>query len=71
MVLRFVAGLALGGAIPLLWTLNVEFAPKRLRATVITLIMLGYGFGSAFAGQISTIILPRWRQVPITCQDLQ
>ena len=58
--LRFVAGLALGGAIPLLWTLNVEFAPKRLRATVITLIMLGYGFGTAFAGPISTIILPRW-----------
>jgi AAHS family 4-hydroxybenzoate transporter-like MFS transporter len=59
-VLRFIAGLALGGAIPLLWTLNVEFAPKRLRATVITLIMLGYGFGSAFAGPISTYILPRW-----------
>jgi AAHS family 4-hydroxybenzoate transporter-like MFS transporter len=58
--LRFVAGLALGGAIPLLWTLNVEFAPKRLRATVITLIMLGYGFGTAFAGPISGVILPRW-----------
>jgi MFS transporter, AAHS family, 4-hydroxybenzoate transporter len=58
--LRFFAGLALGGAIPLLWTLNVEFAPRRLRATVITLIMLGYGFGSAFAGPISTVILPRW-----------
>ena len=58
--LRFIAGMALGGAIPLLWTLNVEFAPKRLRATVITLIMLGYGFGSALAGPISTVILPRW-----------
>ena len=57
---RFVGGLALGGAVPLLWTLNVEFAPKRLRATVITLIMLGYGFGGAFAGPISTLILPRW-----------
>jgi AAHS family 4-hydroxybenzoate transporter-like MFS transporter len=59
-VLRFFAGLALGGAIPLLWTLNVEFAPKRLRATVITLIMLGYGFGGAFAGPLSTVILPRY-----------
>ena len=59
-VLRFIAGMALGGAIPLLWTLNVEFAPKRLRATVITLIMLGYGFGGALAGPISTLILPRW-----------
>jgi AAHS family 4-hydroxybenzoate transporter-like MFS transporter len=59
-ILRFIAGLALGGAIPLLWTLNVEFAPRRLRATVITLIMLGYGFGTAFAGPISALILPRW-----------
>ena len=58
--LRFIAGMALGGAIPLLWTLNVEFAPRRLRATVITLIMLGYGLGGAFAGPISTVILPRW-----------
>jgi AAHS family 4-hydroxybenzoate transporter-like MFS transporter len=58
--LRFVSGMALGGAIPLLWTLNVEFAPKTMRATVITLIMLGYGFGNAFAGPISTFILPRW-----------
>lgn len=59
-VVRFVAGLALGGAIPLLWTLNVEFAPKRMRATVITLIMLGYGFGVAASGPLSTVILPRF-----------
>jgi AAHS family 4-hydroxybenzoate transporter-like MFS transporter len=59
-VVRFFNGLALGGAMPLIWALNVEFAPKRLRATVITLIMLGYGFGVMFAGPIARQILPRF-----------
>src|SRR6185369_1813025 len=46
--------------LPLIWSLNVEFAPKRMRATVITLIMLGYGFGFFFAGPIARQILPRF-----------
>ncbi len=60
MILRFFSGLALGGAIPLMWALNAEFAPKRLRATAITLIMLGYGFGVMVAGPIARLILPRF-----------
>ena len=60
LTLRFLNGLALGGAIPLIWALNVEFVPKQRRATVVTLIMLGYGFGVAAAGPIARLILPRW-----------
>lgn len=60
LVVRFFNGLALGGALPLIWALNVEFAPKRMRATVITLIMLGYGVGVMFAGPIARLILPRF-----------
>jgi AAHS family 4-hydroxybenzoate transporter-like MFS transporter len=60
LVLRFLNGLALGGAIPLVWVLNTEFAPKKFRATAVTLIMLGYGFGVAFAGPIAVQILPRF-----------
>jgi AAHS family 4-hydroxybenzoate transporter-like MFS transporter len=58
--LRFLDGLALGGAMPLIWALNVEFAPKARRATIITLVMLGYGFGGMFAGPISTFVMPRF-----------
>ena len=36
LALRFLNGLALGGAIPLVWALNVEFVPRRSRATVAT-----------------------------------
>jgi len=60
LILRFLNGLALGGAIPLIWALNVEFVPKQRRATVVTLIMLGYGFGVAAAGPIARLILPRF-----------
>ncbi len=60
MMLRFLDGLALGGALPLIWALNVEFTPKRQRSTVITLIMLGYGVGVASAGPTARALLPHF-----------
>jgi AAHS family 4-hydroxybenzoate transporter-like MFS transporter len=60
LLLRFLNGVALGGAMPLIWALNIEFSPRRFRATAITLIMLGYGFGVAASGPIARLILPRY-----------
>jgi AAHS family 4-hydroxybenzoate transporter-like MFS transporter len=60
MLLRFVNGLALGGVLPLIWALNVEFTPKKSRATVITLIMLGYGLGTALSGPVARYLLPKY-----------
>jgi AAHS family 4-hydroxybenzoate transporter-like MFS transporter len=60
MIFRFLDGVALGGAMPLIWALNVEFAPRARRATIITLIMLGYGFGGLVSGPTSTFVLPRY-----------
>lgn len=64
-VLRFLNGLALGGALPLIWALSVEYVATRYRATIITLIMLGYGAGVASAGPISVALAPEfgWRAV--------
>jgi AAHS family 4-hydroxybenzoate transporter-like MFS transporter len=56
--MRFVNGLALGGLLPLAWALNIEFVPKRMRATVVTIIMVGYSFGSALAGPLTNAIAP-------------
>src|SRR4029078_8241936 len=61
-VMRFVNGLALGGLLPLAWALNIEFVPKRMRATVVTIIMVGYSVGSATAGAL-THALARGRAV--------
>src|SRR5262252_5522540 len=58
LVMRFVNGLALGGLLPLAWALNIEFVPKRIRATVVTIIMVGYSFGSAMAAPLTNFIAP-------------
>jgi AAHS family 4-hydroxybenzoate transporter-like MFS transporter len=57
---RALNGVALGGALPLIWALGVEYVPTRYRATAITLIMLGYGIGVAAAGPVSVALLPRF-----------
>jgi MFS transporter, AAHS family, 4-hydroxybenzoate transporter len=64
-LVRFLNGVALGGALPLTWALGVEYVPTRYRATAVTLIMLGYGIGVAAAGPISVALLPRfgWQSI--------
>jgi AAHS family 4-hydroxybenzoate transporter-like MFS transporter len=57
-VMRFVNGLALGGLLPLAWALNIEFVPKRMRATAVTIIMVGYSVGSALAGPLTNAVAP-------------
>jgi AAHS family 4-hydroxybenzoate transporter-like MFS transporter len=63
--MRFVGGIALGGALPLIWALSIEYVPVRYRATVVTLIMLGYGLGVSVAGPVSVALIPRfgWQSV--------
>jgi AAHS family 4-hydroxybenzoate transporter-like MFS transporter len=60
LILRFLGGVTLGGAIPLLWALNIEFAPRRFRARVVTTIMLGYGFGVSACGPLALWLIPRF-----------
>ncbi len=56
--LRFIDGLPLGGMLPLAWALNIEYAPKHYRATIVTLIMLGYSLGTAAGGPFANWIIP-------------
>ena len=62
---RFLNGVALGGALPLIWALGVEYVPTRYRATAVTLIMLGYGIGVGVAGPIAVMLLPHfgWQSI--------
>jgi AAHS family 4-hydroxybenzoate transporter-like MFS transporter len=60
MVLRFLNGIALGGAIPLTWALSLEYVPRRYRATIVTLVMLGYSLGIAAGGPLSVALIPRF-----------
>jgi AAHS family 4-hydroxybenzoate transporter-like MFS transporter len=65
LALRFCVGVAAGGMLPLAWALNIEYAPKRYRATVVTLIMIGYSLGVALGGPITNALAPThgWQAV--------
>lgn len=58
MILRVVAGLFIGGALPPIWALVTEFAPQRLRSTSVVIVMIGYSLGTAAGGPISNALIP-------------
>lgn len=63
--LRLIDGLPLGGMLPLAWALNIEYAPKRYRATIVTIIMIGYSLGTGLGGPIAIWLIPKfgWKSV--------
>ena len=65
--IRFVDGIAIGANVPIIWALNSEYVPKRVRATVITVIMVGYSVGTSGAGPIVVALEPLigWRGIMI------
>ena len=54
-ILRLIGGLAIGGLLAPVWSLNIESMPKAMRATSVTIIMLGFSAGGSAAGQIANI----------------
>ena len=56
--LRFLSGLAIGGLLAPAWSLSIESMPKSVRATSVTIIMMGFSFGSASAGPIANWTAP-------------
>jgi AAHS family 4-hydroxybenzoate transporter-like MFS transporter len=63
LVLRFIAGLGIGGAIPNGAALIAEFTPLRRRSLAIALGMLFIPVGGLLSGLLGTVILPTlgWR----------
>lgn len=62
-VLRFVAGLGIGGITPICFALNVEYVPQRFRATVVAFVMVGYLIGISAGGVFAAWLVPQygWR----------
>jgi AAHS family 4-hydroxybenzoate transporter-like MFS transporter len=60
LALRFLDGIAIGGMLPLSWALNIEFAPKRYRSTIVTTVMVGYSLGTALGGPIAIWLIPQF-----------
>jgi AAHS family 4-hydroxybenzoate transporter-like MFS transporter len=60
LILRFLTGLGLGGAIPNAVALACEYAPKRLVPVVVCFITSGMPLGLVVAGLVSSVMIPRW-----------
>ena len=64
-VLRFLAGLGLGGAMPNAATLASEYVPRRHRPLAVTLTIVSIPLGGALAGEVAAILIPTrgWRML--------
>jgi AAHS family 4-hydroxybenzoate transporter-like MFS transporter len=65
LVLRFLTGLGLGGAMPTTVTLTSEYCPQPRRAALVTLMFCGFTIGSALGGLVSAQLLAAvgWRGI--------
>ena len=68
-VLRFIGGLAIGGLLAPAWSINIESMPAGKKARAVTIIMLGFSFGGAMAGQVTNWLAPQygWEGVFFFC----
>lgn len=62
-VVRFLAGLGLGGAMPNAATLASEYVPARNRPLAVTLTIVSIPLGGALAGELAALVIPTfgWR----------
>lgn len=62
---RLLGGIGMGGAIPNLNALTAEFAPRRLRTTIVTLTLWGIPLGAALGGLAAAPLIAHfgWRSV--------
>lgn len=59
-ILRFLAGLGIGGVMPNLVALTSEYAPARLRATLVTTMFSGYAVGGVMAALLGAWFTPNF-----------
>lgn len=56
--LRFIAGLGMGGATPVILSLAAEYGPARHRGTLMTTVLLGLPAGAILGGMLASKMLP-------------
>ena len=65
LVIRFLTGLGLGGAMPNAIAMTSEFNPRRRRATMVMIMFCGFSVGAALGGWLAAALIPQfgWRAV--------
>jgi MFS transporter, AAHS family, 4-hydroxybenzoate transporter len=59
-LLRFLTGIGVGGLMPNSIALTAEYAPRRMRATVVAIMFLGFPLGAGGGGFIGAAMIPRF-----------
>jgi len=64
-MMRFLAGLGMGGVMPNVIAEMSEYSPRRLRATLVTLMFSGYAIGGMLAALLGKVTMESfgWRFV--------
>ena len=71
-VLRFLTGLGLGGAMPNAVAITAEFSPPERRTTTVAIMFSSFSIGAGFGGFAAAWLLPNygWQSVFIFCGGL-
>lgn len=56
-ILRFVAGLGIGGVMPTCVALTSEYAPKRIRSTLVAIMFSGYAIGGMMSALLGAALV--------------
>jgi AAHS family 4-hydroxybenzoate transporter-like MFS transporter len=59
-VVRFLAGIGLGGATPCFLAMTSDYSPKKQRGTIATIIWSSYPLGAALGGFMNAYIIARF-----------
>jgi AAHS family 4-hydroxybenzoate transporter-like MFS transporter len=59
LIVRFLTGLGLGGAMPGFISLASEYAPRRIRALLVTVLWAGFPLGGLVGGVLAAWLIPR------------
>jgi AAHS family 4-hydroxybenzoate transporter-like MFS transporter len=62
-LLRFLTGIGLGGAMPLLNAAAMEFFPVQFRSRAVAMMLIGMPLGGVLAGGAAALLIPQygWR----------
>lgn len=60
LVIRFLTGLGLGGAMPNTIAMTSEFSPHRRRATMVMVMFCGFSLGAALGGFLAAALIPQF-----------
>ncbi|VVO13333.1 MFS transporter [Pseudomonas fluorescens] len=57
-ICRFIAGFGIGGVMPNAVALMSEYAPKKLRSTLVAIMFSGYSVGGMISAGLGVVLLP-------------